>query len=595
MARFDELDAMGDAIGKVYADCVDRLLVNIARHFKYLQPGEEPGGAFQWQARKLAELGQVNRENVAIIRRMLGDVPAELAEGLEQAIMDALADIEEPLRKAAAEGLMGDITPPPEPDPRAMRAFQLYHGQSLDGLNLVNSRMLESTAEAYRGMVADITNRLLNARGTINAATGEVLAGVESFNRALELATRRLLDAGLTGFVDGGGRHWKPDTYVAMTMRSTYHNVSRAAFWERNEEYANDLYLVSQHPGARPLCFPWQCKVISRKDEARDVTDGDGQSVHVYAQSETTYGEPAGLFGINCGHHPMLFIPGATKVPALMQNEQENAETYAQSQKQRKLERDFRKARLEYATAKAQGADEAELKAAREKLKQADERLDRFEKETGRRRRREREYGPVQTKGPTSSELTRKVEEAAKGGRHPESAQKAPESVQKPQESAQKPQESAQKPAESDRRPPESAPESVQDIAETKKSVTEEQAPVEKPLTDETKDDKIEAQGFNWNDASFYTETKFARHADRHMAEFGYLSREEYLDGARKLLSSDISEAVEGFTGKDGFVFRYDVESNALAIGHPGGSISTYFKPTEGREYWNDQIRKYKP
>jgi len=105
LARFDELDAMGDSIGKVYADCVDRLLVNIARHFKYLQPGEEPGGALatrrhycsggyqppqtgcmhfasQWQARKLAELGQVNRENVEIIRRLLGDMPAELAEGL---------------------------------------------------------------------------------------------------------------------------------------------------------------------------------------------------------------------------------------------------------------------------------------------------------------------------------------------------------------------------------------------------------------------------------------------------------------------------------------------------------------------------------
>ena len=395
MARFDELDAMGDSIGKVYADCVDRLLVNIARHFKYLQPGEEPGGAFQWQARKLAELGQVNRENVAIIRRMLGDVPAELAEGLEQAIMDALADIEEPLRKAAEDGLIGGGTLLAAPDPRAMQAFTLYHGQSLDGLNLVNSRMLESTAEAYRGMVADITNRLLNARGTINAATGEVLAGVESFNRALELATRRLLDEGLTGFVDGDGRRWKPDTYVAMTMRSTYHNVSRAAFWERNEEYANDLYLVSQHPGARPLCYPWQCKVISRKDEAREELDGDDNPVHVYAQSETTYGEPAGLFGINCGHHPELFIPGATKIPELMQNEQENAETYALSQKQRKLEREFRKARLEYATAKAQGADEAAVKAAQEKLKQADERLDRFEKETGRRRRREREYGPT--------------------------------------------------------------------------------------------------------------------------------------------------------------------------------------------------------
>lgn len=472
MSRFDELDAMGDAIGKVYADCVDRLLVNIARHFKYLQPGEEPGGAFQWQARKLAELGQVNRENVAIIRQMLGDVPAELAEGLEQAIMDALADIEEPLRKAAEDGLIGGGTLPAAPDPRAMQAFQLYHGQSLDGLNLVNSRMLESTAEAYRGMVADITNRLLSARETINAATGEVLAGVESFNRALELATRRLLDEGLTGFVDGGGRHWKPDTYVAMTMRSTYHNVSRAAFWERNEEYANDLYLVSQHPGARPLCYPWQCKVISRKDEAREEPDGDGNPVHVYAQSETTYGEPAGLFGINCGHHPELFIPGATKVPALMQNEQENAETYAQSQKQRKLERDFRKARLEYESAKAQGAEKTTIDAAREKLKRTDERLDRFEKETGRRRRREREYGPVQAK---------------------EQAGSAPKSLMRDQnlnESAQKTPESAQKSVKSDQQPLESAP----DVGGMKKSVAEEQAPVEKPLTDEAKDDTLSAE-----------------------------------------------------------------------------------------------------
>lgn len=44
MNRFDDLDRLGDAIGDTYAECVDRLLVNIARHFKYLQPGEEPEG-----------------------------------------------------------------------------------------------------------------------------------------------------------------------------------------------------------------------------------------------------------------------------------------------------------------------------------------------------------------------------------------------------------------------------------------------------------------------------------------------------------------------------------------------------------------------
>ena len=400
MANPDFLDILGDAVGNVYADCVDRLLWNIARYFRYLKPGEEPGGAFQWQARKLAQFGQVNAENIRIIRGMLADVPAEVADGLEQAIRDALEDVETELRAAAEAGLLG-AQAASGVDPRTMRAFGLYYQQSADKLDLVNTRMLESTAEAYRGMVSEITleMRAQETRQILNAATGEVLTGVESFNRALQTATRRMLDKGLTGFVDAGDHHWQPETYASMVMRTTYHNVSRAAFWERNEEYGNDLYLVSQHPGARPLCYPWQCKVISRTGPHTETKDGNGETVTVWALEETTYGEPAGLFGINCGHHPELFIPGATKVPEVRQNEEQNAKQYAESQQQRKLEREFRKARLDADVAKAQG-DEEGLAKARAKLKDADEKLSKFEKDTGRRRRREREYKPATARRP---------------------------------------------------------------------------------------------------------------------------------------------------------------------------------------------------
>ena len=95
----------------------------------------------------------------------------------------------------------------------------------------------------------------------------------------------------------------------------------------------------------------------------------------------------------------MLFIPGATKVPEVRQNEAENAKTYAESQKQRGLEREFRKARLDVNVAKEQG-DAADLAAAKERLNRANEKLDRFEQETGRRRRREREYAPVNARWP---------------------------------------------------------------------------------------------------------------------------------------------------------------------------------------------------
>ena len=175
MSRFDQLDILGEAIGDVYADAVDRLLVNIARHFKYLQPGEEPGGAFRYQAEKLAELGQVNRENLATVRQLMGDIDEELSAGLEQAIADAIRDVEPALREAAEAGIFGEADIPPAMDPRSMRAFTLYHGQSIDRMNLVNTRMLESTADAYRGMVSDMVIQLRNdeTQKIVNAATGQ--------------------------------------------------------------------------------------------------------------------------------------------------------------------------------------------------------------------------------------------------------------------------------------------------------------------------------------------------------------------------------------------------------------------------------------
>lgn len=393
------LNELGFAMAEVYVACTDRLLINLARHFRYLREGEEPGGAFDYQAQKLAEFGQVNAESVSIIEAMLDGADAALRDCLEAAIIDALEDVEPELREAAEAGLLGGGVPP-EVSPRTSAAFRFYYEQSADRLNLVNTNMLESTANAYRQTVSDITVRMQRAQSALNAAAGQVVTGVESFNRALKLATDKMVANGITGFVDHGGHQWSPEAYVAMDMRTTFHNVSRRAFWDRNAEYANDLYLVSQHPGARPLCYPWQCKVVSRKDEARDVTDGAGNPVHVWAQSETTFGEPAGLFGINCGHHPMLFVPGATMVPELRQDEDENAKQYAESQKQRGLERDFRAARLKLEVEKARGADAATIREAREGVRRADEKLGRFCDETGRKRRREREYAPVKATWP---------------------------------------------------------------------------------------------------------------------------------------------------------------------------------------------------
>lgn len=400
MASPDFLNTLGDAMGNVYAATHDRLLVNLARHFKYVASGryEDVGASFRYQARMLAAIGQVTSESLDIIMDMYGGAGQAQRDMLAAAILDSVAEAGEEYRRAVALGLMGE--PPPPVAPHQMQTFQLYYRQSMDRLNLVNTAMLESTQAAYRRTVADVVNRLNRVQGILNESTGEMIAGAEDFNKALRLATDALVKNGIAGFVDHAGRRWRPETYVSMDMRSTYHNASRAAFWEEQERWGVDLYLVSQHPGARPLCYPWQCKVISRTGAARDVTDADGNPVHVYAQGETSYGEPAGLFGINCGHQPLGFVPGVSRVPALIQDEAANAQTYALSQQHRALEREVRMARLRLAVEKARGGDREAVKARQNELRAAADRLQSFCDETGRKRRREREYMPVNADWP---------------------------------------------------------------------------------------------------------------------------------------------------------------------------------------------------
>ena len=399
------INEMSWRMGEVYAAVTDQLLINLARHFKYIKDGAEIGGAWSYQVRKLAEMGQVTRESEQIILNMLGDADEALQTILEESIRDGLKGVEKPLKQASEKGLLlGQGFLPPEVAPNQMQAFRAYYRQSADKLNLVNTVMLESTQKAYQATVSDIVTRMSATQDILNVGTGEVVTGVSSLNQAVRQSVQKMVENGITGFVDHGGHQWSPEAYVTMDIRTTMANTAREAVFERNEQYGNDLYQVSWHDGARPLCYPWQGKVISRDNNSREVTDDEGNPVHVYAQSETSYGEAAGLFGINCGHYPIPFIPGFSKIRPPEQNEEQNAKEYEESQKQRQLERKLREEKRDLAVLKAQGASDEEIKAQRAKVKTARDNLNDFCDETGRARRSSRERTPIKADWPTNDQ-----------------------------------------------------------------------------------------------------------------------------------------------------------------------------------------------
>ena len=388
------LDNISWRMAEVYASVTDRILINLAKYFPFIKVPEQMQSAIQFVSDKLSQFGSMVGETISIIANGLSGADEALHNVMEQTVKETLKTEEPKYQKAVQQGYLPNYGTP-SMQPKNMKAFQESYQETALKLNHVNTVMLESTEDAYRATVSDIAARIARTQEILDTESTDVITGVKTWNKAMQDAVKRMVDNGLTGFVDHGGHKWSPEAYASMVIRTEMWKASREAVWERAEQYGNDIYQVSSHNAARPLCYPWQSKLVSRIDFVRDVKDLDGNIVHVYAQSETTYGEPAGLFGINCKHYPMTFIPGFSSLKGEPQSEEENAKAYAESQQQRALERKLREEKRDLEVLKAQGAGKAELQAQRQRIHDASSDIAIFCEQTGRTRDRSRETAPV--------------------------------------------------------------------------------------------------------------------------------------------------------------------------------------------------------
>lgn len=96
-----------------------------------------------------------------------------------------------------------------------------------------------------------------------------------------------------------------------------------------------------------------------------------------------------------------------------------------------------------------------------------------------------------------------------------------------------------------------------------------------------------------WLKSEFPNEKKFKKHVEKHSNEYNNISAEKYLNLARKLLAADLNKDIDGFKSKEGFIFKYNKETNDFAIGRADGKISTLFKPDEKLDYWEAQKELY--
>ena len=385
-------------IADVYMDVEERLLVRIARQIS-LNDDHQLNEVSRWQLKQLARHGMLRQDAHKIIAAGTKGIPGDVAETVRQAIDDTLA--EDGIQSMWHDQRFAES---------AANAMKHYRNQAKDVYNQVNTVMKYKAESTFVGAVNSVAEKwtrdmrreqaeLTNKQGfldVLNSNTAAVVSGAESRTKAVRTTIHEMAQKGIPAFVDKSGREWSPEAYVNMDIRATVKNTALEAQFSTMDSLGQDVFEVSSHPGSRPKCRPWQGKLISRSGRTTEITDINGRKHKVIPLSQTSFGEPDGLFGINCGHRPRGVSDGLFRKSSVEYDDEEDKALYNKVCKQRELERKVRKSKTEADMLEAAGDTEG-AKEVRRKMAEQNKALKSYCDSNGLKYRSDRvkTYGSV--------------------------------------------------------------------------------------------------------------------------------------------------------------------------------------------------------
>mgnify|MGYP006295775175 CR=1 FL=1 len=85
---------------------------------------------------------------------------------------------------------------------------------------------------------------------------------------------------------------------------------------------------------------------------------------------------------------------------------------------------------------------------------------------------------------------------------------------------------------------------------------------------------------------------RLEEHYEKHGAEFGATSRQDYLRKAQALRDARVGGPILEQVRRDGVVTRFDRQTGAFIAFNPNGVIRTFFRPNDGERYWRRQAER---
>lgn len=412
--QYDELSA---PLVRVLLDMEDDILREIAAQ---LSRDGDISDTSKWRIRQLARAGRFDKRAAAIIAGYSEVEGGQAMDAVLTAAETEIGYLDNAVQAANAAGLSEYFSDIPA-ETSAMNAAKAFQRQAASDLNLVNTVMGYKAGSAYVNAVnaiyRDTAESRQGALDIMDKGAAKAVSGQMSLQEATRKTIRELAQKGIPAFVDKRGREWSPEAYVMMDMRSTLGNTARAAQNARCDEYGINLIELSSHLGARPKCAIDQGKIYSRDGTSGVTTDGAGNKIHFTPFSQTSYGQPDGILGINCGHVQYPFAPGINFQRYFPYPKEENDRRYMQFQQQRAMERGIRAAKRECMMLQETGDTEG-LQKASLRLRNQREKYKAYCKETGLKQHNDRTqvYGYDRSKSSKTVWAERKAKSGLDNG-----------------------------------------------------------------------------------------------------------------------------------------------------------------------------------
>jgi pyocin large subunit-like protein len=97
----------------------------------------------------------------------------------------------------------------------------------------------------------------------------------------------------------------------------------------------------------------------------------------------------------------------------------------------------------------------------------------------------------------------------------------------------------------------------------------------------------------SWSaNVGFADARRLEEHFEKHGAEFGRITKQDYLRQAQLLRDAKVGGPILETIRRDGVVTRFDKQTGAFIAFNPDGVIRTFFKPNAGESYYRRQATR---